>query len=285
MPRPSSLFRRCGNALVAAAVGFAAATCGEGTEPNTLSVDEFFSSVSTTTGVQAALRTGSPPGEGSGPTVTPSSTGAAIVGGSSQIGLSASAGFRTIIVFVDGVEDYYEITLPAEVTEATIVVTLTQNPPQQTFDCVYAVSQGGTFGTYAAETITAVGVGTGEIQVSVSWDAPSDVDLHVVDPSGEEIYFGNRQSESGGELDLDSNPACSLDNVNNENITWPEDGAPRGEYVVRVNYWADCGVAETNYVVTIQVQGRAPQTFRGTFTGSGTGGGLGDGEEITRFTF
>src|SRR5207237_4273195 len=43
---------------------------------------------------------------------------------------------------------------------------------------------------------------TGDVQVSVSWDAPSDVDLHVVDPSGEEIFYGNPASASGGQLDV-----------------------------------------------------------------------------------
>ena len=29
---------------------------------------------------------------------------------------------------------------------------------------------------------------TGDVQVSVAWNTPSDVDLHVVDPFGEEIF-------------------------------------------------------------------------------------------------
>jgi hypothetical protein len=42
-----------------------------------------------------------------------------------------------------------------------------------------------------------------------------------VDAVGEEIYYGDQQAASGGFLDLDSNAACSGDNIRNENITWP----------------------------------------------------------------
>ena len=273
-------------ATLVAGVAISVITCTEGTAPNPLSVNEFFSAVRTQGGTEAVLQTGAPPAAGAGPTVTPASTGAAIIGGSAQIDLSAPQSFRTVIVSVDGIEDYYELTLPAAVIEVTVVVTIAQNPPQRTFDAAYMVGDAsGTFGIQVIEQITALSVGTGEVQVSVSWNAPADVDLHVVDPAGEEVYFGNSEVASGGELDLDSNPACNIDNVNNENITWPEGGAPEGEYIVRVAYYADCGVTETDYIVTVQIKGRPPQIFSGTFTGAGTGGGEGAGVEVARFTY
>lgn len=123
---------------------------------------------------------------------------------------------------------------------------------------------------------------TGEVQVSVSWDQPADVDLHVVDPSGEEIYYGNPSSSSGGQLDVDSNSACSIDNKNIENIRWTG-SAPAGTYTVRVDYWKSCGVAQTNYVVTVK-NGVVTTTYTGTFTGSGDGGGRGSGRTITTFS-
>ena len=103
--------------------------------------------------------------------------------------------------------------------------------------------------------------------MSVSWTGASDVDLHVIDPSGEEVYFGNLHSASGGTLDLDSNAACNIDNKNNENIVWPVGGAPSGEYTVIVDYWSDCGVARSDYVVTVQVEGQEAQVFSGSFVG------------------
>jgi uncharacterized protein YfaP (DUF2135 family) len=120
--------------------------------------------------------------------------------------------------------------------------------------------------------------------VSVSWNSAADVDLHVVEPGGEEIYYGSTLSGTGGELDLDSNAACGSDGPRNENITWAEGTAPVGEYIVRVDYWDSCEATQTDYVVTVHVQGQTPQVFTGTFTGGGDSGGAGSGVEITRFT-
>lgn len=122
---------------------------------------------------------------------------------------------------------------------------------------------------------------TGDVQVSVSWDAPTDVDLHVIDPFGEEIYYGNSVSASGGQLDVDSNPACSIDGRQIENIRWGA-RAPGGSYTVRVDYWAGCNAAQTNYLVTVK-NGPSTQTFAGSFTGDGDRGGSGSGRTITTF--
>jgi hypothetical protein len=125
-----------------------------------------------------------------------------------------------------------------------------------------------------------VGV-SGDVQVSVSWDAPSDVDLHVVEPSGEEIYWENPDSSSGGELDVDSNAGCRIDGRQIENIRW-QGAAPSGQYIVRVDYFDSCGVGRTNYLVTVR-QGSSTQTFSGFFTGEGDGGRAGSGVTITTF--
>ncbi len=108
------------------------------------------------------------------------------------------------------------------------------------------------------------------------------MDLHVVDPRGEEIFYGNPSSASRGVLDLDSNAACAIDGVRNENITWATGTAPSGTYTVRLDYWSSCGVPSTDYVVRV-TNGSSSQVFQGTFTGSGDQGGLGSGRLITTF--
>ena len=129
-------------------------------------------------------------------------------------------------------------------------------------------------------------VGTGDVQVNITWDSRADVDLHVVDPLGEELYYGHKTSVSGGQLDLDSNAGCGTDGPRAENIFWASGLiAPRGEYLLRVNYWSACSVARTNYVVTVNTRGKPPQIFTGFFTGPGTGGGKGSGRIIATATY
>jgi uncharacterized protein YfaP (DUF2135 family) len=177
---------------------------------------------------------------------------------------------------------YHEIKLKQASTEVAIVVTVAQSLPGQQFALYFAVvNAAGTQGPLAAQSVQAIGVGTGNVQVSVSWNVDSDLDLHVVDPSGEEVYYGNDQSASGGQLDLDSNPNCDIDGTRNENITWQE--APAGTYTVRVDLYEACGVTPTEYVVTIQVVGQPTQTFTGTIEGEGDVGGEGSGVQVATF--
>ena len=122
---------------------------------------------------------------------------------------------------------------------------------------------------------------TGNVQVSVAWDAPSDVDLHVVEPSGNDIYYGNPVSSTDGQLDVDSNAACNIDGRQIENVRW-SGPAPPGTYTVRVDYWDSCGVPRTNYLVTVK-NGASTQTFSGFFTGPGDQGGFGSGVTIATF--
>lgn len=83
---------------------------------------------------------------------------------------------------------------------------------------------------------------TGDVKVSIAWDTPTDVDLWVNEPSGERIYYGHRTSATGGHLDVDSNAGCRIDNINNENITWPSGQAPNGQFKVTVHmYESGCG--------------------------------------------
>src|SRR5262249_54084618 len=89
------------------------------------------------------------------------------------------------------------------------------------------------------------------------------------------------ESASGGELDLDSNADCDLDHKRNENITWSK--APPGDFTVRLDYYKNCGIDKTNYVVTVRVNGQPTKTFSGTFTGAGDEGDVGAGKNITTF--
>ncbi len=144
-----------------------------------------------------------------------------------------------------------------------------------------ADSQGRIAHTYTS-TLTYAEAQAGNLRVSLAWDTPTDVDLHVVEPSSEEIYYSHRNSSTGGYLDLDSNPACNLDNVNQENVFW--ELPPSGEYIVRVDYWSACGSYPANYRVTVTGCGVEEVRTRRFESYQADGGGAGSGTEVLRFT-
>lgn len=249
----------------------------------TSSVADYIPRVSTANGaIAAVLRTGEVPVAGAGAAPTVPAAAAAVNGGSAQVAVAAGAEFTTVIVAVQGAADYWELTLPAGVAASDVVLGVSRQATAGTIRVQYAVGDGTTVGSYANQLLQVYRVGNGDVQVSISWTGASDVDLHVIDPSGEEVYFGNLTSASGGRLDLDSNAGCQIDNKNNENIVWPVGGAPSGEYRVVVDYWDDCGVARSDYVVTVQVTGQEAQVFSGSFVGEAA---LNPDAEIVAFTY
>jgi uncharacterized protein YfaP (DUF2135 family) len=84
-----------------------------------------------------------------------------------------------------------------------------------------------------------VGAKGGDIQISLFWKNHNDLDLHCVDPLGEEIYYSNKKStRTGGELDVDQNAHPPYNDSPVENIYWPARGAPPGLYRVTVVHYA-----------------------------------------------
>ena len=137
-------------------------------------------------------------------------------------------------------------------------------------------------------TVKTVPVGTGDFQVTLTWDTTADVDLRVTEPGGNVIsYIRPRSHVSDGFLDVDD-----TDGFGPENIFY-ENNIPAGTYSVSVNMYSGWGdELPTNYTVTIKRNG-STNTFTGTLnsddethlvesftmTGSsgGSGGGSGDG--------
>jgi len=76
---------------------------------------------------------------------------------------------------------------------------------------------------------------SGSVQVSLAWDDYNDLDLHLFCPSGERIYFNNRNSECGGELDVDMN-VKPVSKTPVENVVWTSN-PPKGTYKVGVHFY------------------------------------------------
>lgn len=110
-------------------------------------------------------------------------------------------------------------------------------------------------------------VGGGSVQFTLLWDNDSDLDLHVIEPDGNEIWYRNRgPSATGGRLDRDDNVAmCGSDPEPGgvENIFWPaETNAPSGQYQVSVVTYESCGTA-ASWVLQIRDGGRLVDTRSG----------------------
>ena len=85
------------------------------------------------------------------------------------------------------------------------------------------------------ERLKREGGASGEVQISLAWDDYNDLDLHLFCPSGERIYFNNKKSECGGELDVDMN-IRPLSKTPVENVVW-RTNAPLGTYKVGVHFY------------------------------------------------
>lgn len=280
--------RRAFQSVLAAAVAMAALTsCGgsdKSTGPAANSVANVIEGLSVSGSGTATVKTGSAPAASGGPAASVASVASVGQGGTGEVTVSSGTAFRKIYVSVTGKEGYYEVTLPTDVSTATLLATFGTSATGSITVNYAVATAAGAIGATASSSVNVIDVGTGDVQVTLTWNTSADVDLHVVDPSSEEIYYGNDASVSGGVLDLDSNAGCSGDEKRAENITW-NSAPPRGSYTVRVDYWSNCGAASTDYVVTVRRKGHAAQTFTGNFTGSGDSGSQGSGRLITSFTY
>ncbi len=80
----------------------------------------------------------------------------------------------------------------------------------------------------------------GEVEIALMWNTSDDLDLYCIEPGGFRIDFSQKESPSGGWLDVDMNidkgsPNYSLEPV--EHIRWPDGKAPKGEYNVGVKLY------------------------------------------------
>lgn len=101
-----------------------------------------------------------------------------------------------------------------------------------------------------------------EVTIRLDWSQHSgdtDIDLHVVDPFGERIFFAHMVAESGGYLDRDDTHGPGP-----EHIHW--DSAPIGTYQIYVHYYPN--EDEDKSVVSYKVSVTADGTTYRPATGS-----------------
>ena len=114
------------------------------------------------------------------------------------------------------------------------------------------------------------GAKTGSIQISLLWNNYNDLDLHCIDPNGEEIFYAHPISRSNGELDVDMNASGPSSNQPVENIYWEKGTAPNGTYKIILNYYANhgCGAEcldPSKYFIRIKYNNTIKE-FRGSIS-------------------
>jgi Ca-activated chloride channel family protein len=106
-------------------------------------------------------------------------------------------------------------------------------------------------GTEMSARLRGAGAKSGDVRVSLLWNNFNDLDLHVIDPFGEEIFYGRKRSQSLGELDVDMNASGRQSEKPVENIYWPLGKAPAGHYRVRVKMYANREHRNTPFSVEV----------------------------------
>lgn len=98
------------------------------------------------------------------------------------------------------------------------------------------------------------------LRFSLAWFNFDDLDLHVVEPNGSHIYFGNKRGRYG-ELDVDMNAGHGATREPVENVSFVH--APDGRYRIVVDQYCARETTNVGCVVEIECAGKLQQlTYR-----------------------
>lgn len=98
----------------------------------------------------------------------------------------------------------------------------------------------------------------GALRVSLSWSNPDDLDLSIIEPNKNTIYYHSKHSTTSGTLDLDMN---GLDKKSEtepvENIIYSNKSRmPKGKYVVKVNNYSKRSSENQGFALQVEFDGK-----------------------------
>lgn len=160
---------------------------------------------------------------------------------------------------------------------------------------VRAVDGSGNFGQPKTQILVGENSPTnpalvGDLVVTLTWDNDANLDLHVVQPDGYELYWGQQSSETAmdggsyGYIDDDSNANCIIDGLDREDAIWSQEPPP-GQYTVRVDAASLCGEPIAYWNVQAILRGKQVAQASGVATDASTRGNHGAGSGVLAFQF
>jgi hypothetical protein len=160
---------------------------------------------------------------------------------------------------------------------------------------VRAVDENGNYGLPKSQILVGQSSPTtpplvGDLVVTLKWDNDANLDLHVVQPDGFEVYWNAESSQtemdggSYGYIDYNSNANCVIDGLNREDAIWPQEPPP-GHYTVRVDAANLCGEPIANWNVQAIYHGKQIAQASGVATDASTRGSHGVGSGVLAFQF
>lgn len=226
----------------------------------------------------------------------------ALSGGMNFITIVTEANYSRFFVGVQGVDGYWEYV--PETTRAegdgyntySIPIIYSTDYNSDITMLVSAEDENGDVTIPYETEITYVESQSGDLNINLTFSNAKDVDLHLFMPNGEHIYFGNRGGSVEtvyGEvvsygLDHDSNAACNIDNLNNENIYIPAELIQAGTYEIIVDMYSNCEPSlPTSWSVIARYKGDLVNNMIGSNPASGVypaGQPNGDMTPVIRFT-
>ena len=210
---------------------------------------------------EGALKYAALPTPSGGPAISVDGSSTIVAGGAFFLDVvpAAGAALDTLLVSVAGESSgYYAIDLEASASSYRLVGLVPDDLDQtrQSLDlCVTALYAIDRAGAPECRILEIADVSAGDVRITLSWDADSDVDLEVLGPDGALVDRG--AVRRGADRVTNANAGCDDPNDNggddlrNEYVAWTSGSPTPGTYTVQVNYRSSCGVSATEYVLRV----------------------------------
>lgn len=169
-----------------------------------------------------------------------------------------------------GIEDFIKNVLPTvsevevlvENSHISNLVTLTapvnmHAPSLFRWNNNFAWAYNGNVADSFKEKVKAAGGNVnGVLRCSLHWFNYDDLDIHVVEPNGNKIFFSSKKSATSGALDIDMNAGSGSSRDAVENIIWTDANRMReGVYELRVNNFAKRESIDVGFECEIECNG------------------------------